>query len=215
MGTYCANTMVEPLRIAKPPRRTQAERSEATRARLAHAAYETVADGGLSNLTMRNVATAAGVSPGALLHHFPDKNALIIAAIEQALTLARDDSAALLDSRPIGPEPLLRAFLTELRGFFFSDRFWVAMGITIEVSKDPELSAAVRRTVAELRSPIYRMWAELIEKAGWSRAEALKTVRSGASLVSGGAIRRFWSQTDEITTQIEEDWLAEQLRLVS
>lgn len=212
MGTSCANTMAEPLRIAKPPRRTQAERSETTRARLANAAYETVAESGLSALTMRTVATAAGVSPGALLHHFPDKNALIIAAIEQALTLARDDSAALLDARPIGPEPLLRALLAELRGFFFSDRFWVAMGITLDAQKDPELNDAVRRTVAELRTPIYRVWAEQLGSAGWSRAEAIKTVRSGASLVSGGAIRRFWSQSDEITAQIEEDWVEERLR---
>lgn len=204
--------MAEPLRIAKPPRRTQAERSETTRARLANAAYETVAEGGLSALTMRAVATAAGVSPGALLHHFPDKSALIIVAVEQALILARDDSAARLDARPLAPEPLLRAFLDELRGFFFSDRFWVAMGITIEAYKDPELSGAVRRSVAELRTPIYRVWAEHLERAGWSREEAVKTVRSGASLVSGGAIRRFWTQSDAITTQIEEEWVTERLR---
>ena len=194
-----------------PARRTQAERSEATRARLAAGAYATIAAGGLSALTMRSVATAAGVSPGALLHHFPDKNALIVAAIEQALELARVDSAVWLDTRARPPEPLLRALLAELRGFFFSDRFWVAMGITMEAMRDPDLGRAVRQTVAVLRTPIYRAWAEQLERAGWTRAEAVKTVRSGASLVSGGAIRRFWADVDTVTEQIEEDWIAERL----
>lgn len=198
-------------RTSRPARRTQAERSEGTRARLAVAAYETIAAGGLSAMTMRTVATAAGVSPGALLHHFPDKNTLILAAIEQALELARVDSAVWLDTGARTPEPLLRAFLAEVRGFFFSDRFWVAMGITMEAMRDPDLSRAVRQTVARLRTPIYRVWAEQLEGAGWPREEAVKTVRAGASLVSGGAIRRFWTDVDTVTEQIEEDWIAERL----
>jgi len=206
-----ARTVAPPGAASRPPRRTQAERSEATRARLAAAAYETVAAGGLSALTMRSVAAAAGVSPGALLHHFPDKNALIVVAIVHALELARADSAVWLDTGARKPEPLLRALLAELRGFFFSDRFWVAMGITMEASRDPALGRTVRQTVAELRTPIYRAWADQLEGAGWPRDEAIKTVRAGASLVSGGAIRRFWADVDAVTEQIEEDWIGERL----
>jgi AcrR family transcriptional regulator len=192
-------------------RRTQAERSEAMRSRLAAAAYAAVAEGGLSALTMRNVAAAAGVSPGALLHHFPDKQALIIAAIAHALTLAREDSAVWLEARSETPDAALRAMLAEFRGFFFSDRFWVAMGITIETTKDRALGPAVRREVGELRSPIYRQWAQQLERAGWAPAEAVKTVRAGASLVSGAAVRRFWAESDAVTAEIEEDWIAGRL----
>ncbi len=192
-------------------RRTQAERSETMRARLASAAYGAVAEGGLSALTMRSVAAAAGASPGALLHHFPDKQALIIAAIAHALTLARDDSAVWLETQTDSPEAALRAMLAEFRSFFFSDRFWVAMGITIETTKDPALGPAIRREVGELRSPIYRQWATRLELAGWTPAEAVKTVRAGASLVSGAAVRRFWADSDAITAEIEEDWIAGRL----
>lgn len=193
------------------PRRTQAERSEAMRARLASAAYEAVADGGLKALRLRTVAEGAGVSQGALLHHFPDKSALILAAIEQALTLARDDSAAWLDKLDSTGEAVLRAMLAEFRAFFFSDRFWVAMGITIEASKDADLFQVVRSSVSTLRTPIYAAWAEQLVGQGWRAEDAARDVRSAAAMVSGAAIRRFWADTDSVTAEIEEEWIAERL----
>jgi AcrR family transcriptional regulator len=197
--------------LTKPPRRSQAERSEAMRLRLATAAYETVAEGGLKALRMRNVADAASVSQGALLHHFPDKNAVILAAIEHALELARADSAAWLAQSADSPEDLLIAMLAEFRAFFFSDRFWVAIGITVEAVKDTGLWPAVRQRVGDLRTPIYRAWEDRLVAAGWSAATARRAVRSGSAMLSGTATRRLWAETDEVTAAIEEDWIADTL----
>lgn len=198
---------------AKPPRRrSQAERSEAMRARLAAAAYETVAAGGTGALRMRSVAEAAGVSQGALLHHFPDKNALILAAIEQALTLARDDSSTWLEVEAKDAKSVLEAMLAEFRSFFFSDRFWVAIGMTLDATKDPSFNPQVRAAVADLRTPIYDAWVERLVEAGWDRSAAVRTVRSGAALISGAAVRRFWAQPDEVSEDVEAEWLAERLR---
>jgi AcrR family transcriptional regulator len=197
--------------LSHPPRRTQAERSETMRARLAGAAYEIVAEGGLKALRLRTVADAAGVSQGALMHHFPDKNAVILAAIEHALELARADSAVWLDRRANSPEELLRAMLAEFRTFFVSDRFWVAIGITVEASKDPVLFPAVRQRVADLRTPIYQAWADRLVAAGWRADLAERAVRAGAALLSGTATRRLWAETDSVTAGIEEDWIADTL----
>ena len=186
------------------------------RARLAAAAYDTIAVGGLNALRLRAVSQLAGVSQGALLHHFPDKNAVTLAAIEHALTLAREDSSTLLaaearGAKAQGPEAVLRGLLAELRGFFYSDRFWVAMGITMEGAKDPALQPAIREAVAALRTPIYQAWAERLANAGWPGDEAARVVRSGAAMMSGMAIRRFWTEDDDLTAQIEEDWIASHL----
>lgn len=197
---------------AKPRRRTQAERTEAMRARLALAAYETVAAGGIGALRMRSVADAAGVSQGALLHHFPDKNALVLAAIEQALMLARQDSASWLETEAKDPRALLQAMLAEFRAFFFSDRFWVAMGIAMEAAKDPDFNPAVRTAVASLRKPVYEAWAERLMANGWQADAARRTVRSGASLVSGAAVRRFWAEPDALSDEVEQEWLEDRLR---
>ena len=196
----------------KLPRRTQAERSEAMRGRLAQAAYETIAAGGLNALRMRNVADHAGVSQGALLHHFPDKKALILATVEQALSYARDDSTSRRDAAGESREAVLVAMLEEFRAFFFSDRFWVAMGITMEALRDPELGVAVRAKVASLRVPIYAAWAERLCTAGWTPQQAARIVRSGAAMLSGAAMRRFWADADDISAEVERDWMAHQLR---
>lgn len=181
------------------------------RARLAAAAYETIAKDGLNGLRLRAVSTAAGVSQGALLHHFPDKKALTLAAIDHALTLARQDSSSWLATDAIGPAAVLRAMLAELGGFFHSDRFWVAMGITMEAARDPALGQAVRQCVADLRTPVYEAWGERLVAAGWRPADAARTVRSGAALVSGTAIRRFWAEDDAIAEEITEEWLCHHL----
>ena len=196
---------------AKPQRRTQAERSEAMRARLAAAAFETIAQGGFNALRMRNVASAAGVSQGALMHHFPDKNALVLAAVEQALELARAESGVGELAPGTPPEDVLRALLADLHGFFFSDRFWVAMGITMEVSRDAEIYPAVQEAVRALRLPTYQRWADRLADAGWPAETASAAVRSAAGLLAGQAVRRFWAEPDALDDRLVEQWLAEWL----
>ena len=195
-----------PQKSKAPPRRTQAARTEAMRAKLSEAAYRIVAEGGVRALTIRALATAANVSQGAVLHHFPDKNAIVLLAIEQTLTLAREDSHRWLDN-PGDAEGVLRSMLAEFRAFFFSDRFWVAMGITIEASKDTELFPAVRATVAALRAPVYRAWADRLVEQGWNIDLAHRDVRAAAGMISGAAVRRFWADEDNVSHAVEEEWI--------
>jgi AcrR family transcriptional regulator len=207
-----ASRITDARRNPDGQRRSQADRSEAMRARLSAAAYETIAEGGLKALRMRSVAEAAGVSQGALLHHFPDKNAVTIAAVEHALDLARQDSEVWLTKVPEDPAALLKAMLAEFRAFFFSDRFWVAIGITLESSKDNELAETVKRRVSAMRKPVYDAWAERLTDAGWTPRQAERDVRGAAALVSGLAIRRFWTENDTVSDELLDDWLAERLR---
>ncbi len=66
-----------------PPRRRQEERSEATQARILAAAIECLSKLGYSATTTVAVGERAGVSRGALLHHFPTRAELIAAAIRR------------------------------------------------------------------------------------------------------------------------------------
>lgn len=197
--------------VTRPQRRTQAERSEAMRARIAAAAFATAAAGGPSALRMRSVAEAAGISQGALLHHFPDKNALVLAAIGQALSTEEDEGALACTGTSTDPAVVLGEMLAEFRQFFFSDRFWVAISITLEVAKDSDFNPIVRETVTRLRQPVYAGWEQRLVASGWTAQAAARTVRSGASMMSGAAIRRFWAEPDDITDEVERQWLADQL----
>lgn len=64
-------------------RRTQAERSEATRAALIAAARRLFTEHGYDGVAAAEIVRAAGVSRGALYHHFGGKPELLEAAYEQ------------------------------------------------------------------------------------------------------------------------------------
>jgi AcrR family transcriptional regulator len=72
--------------IAKPSstkarRRTQAERSAATRAALLDATIECLVDEGYADTTTTKIVERAGVSRGAQVHHFPTKSELVSEAV--------------------------------------------------------------------------------------------------------------------------------------
>ena len=79
----------EPLipSAVRPPRRTQAERSATTRARILKAAVTCLAKQGYGATTTVSVAAAAKVSRGAMLHHFPSKADLMLATLTHVLEL--------------------------------------------------------------------------------------------------------------------------------
>lgn len=64
-------------------RRTQAERSATTRSALLEAAVESLYARGYGSTTTINVAAAARVSRGAMLHQFPSKADLMVFVVEE------------------------------------------------------------------------------------------------------------------------------------
>ena len=60
----------------------QAQKSAMTRDRILDAAINCFVELGYTNVTTAKVASSAGVSRGAMLHHFPSKTELIQAAVE-------------------------------------------------------------------------------------------------------------------------------------
>ena len=94
----------------RPTRRTQAERSAATRGALVRAARELFARDGYAATGREAIVERAGVTRGALYHHFTDKEALFRAVFEEleAEVMARSAEAAMTVS-PDDPIGQLRA----------------------------------------------------------------------------------------------------------
>lgn len=64
------------------PRRSQQDRSQATKAELIRAGRELFASHGYANVSAEQIVAAAGLTRGALYHHFGDKRGLFVAVIE-------------------------------------------------------------------------------------------------------------------------------------
>ena len=98
----------------RPARRSQAERSADTRARIIDAVVESIADEGFAGASAKRISERAGVTWGAVQHHFGDKAAILEAALEDGFTRLAD---AFADVSPAGLSLSQRVTL-------FVDRAW-------------------------------------------------------------------------------------------
>ncbi len=67
----------------KIPRRTQAERTRASREKIIRAATDFFAQQGFRGAKMAEIARAAGLTEPGLLHHFPSKTHLLMGVLEE------------------------------------------------------------------------------------------------------------------------------------
>lgn len=90
-------------------RRTQAERSAATRALLIGAARKLFSNKGFSDVSTQSIVTAAGVTRGALYHQFDDKAALFAAVYEEVeRDLVADIARQIVEDQPTDPLEAMR-----------------------------------------------------------------------------------------------------------
>jgi AcrR family transcriptional regulator len=95
---------------AAPTRRTQAERSESTRSALIAAARSLFAERGYASVGTEEIVRAAGVTRGALYHHFEGKRELFEAVYEQIeVELAERIAAGALEANATSPLEAMRA----------------------------------------------------------------------------------------------------------
>jgi AcrR family transcriptional regulator len=84
-------------RALSAPRRSQKERSTATRKKLIEAAIQLLHEYGFARLTITDVARRAGLTSGAIQHHFSSRHALIQGVVDDlypVLHIGVDDIAA-------------------------------------------------------------------------------------------------------------------------
>jgi AcrR family transcriptional regulator len=96
------------VNAASAARRTQVERSASTRQAIVAAATRVIADRGFANAGIDEIARAAGVSKGALYHHYPDK-VDVLAAVYEDVEIRLAERIARVASQVSDPFDALRA----------------------------------------------------------------------------------------------------------
>lgn len=71
------------MKNSSPPRRTQLERTRASREKIIRAATDYFARQGFRGAKMAEIAKAAGLTEPGLLHHFPSKTHLLMGVLEE------------------------------------------------------------------------------------------------------------------------------------
>src|SRR3954470_7702957 len=197
------------MATASESRRTQHERRQATRNALLEATIQSLVDQGYAGTTTRAVSARAGVSPGALQHHFASKQELVEEAIGY---LSRELTAQLIEQGV--PSASSRNQLTEQ----MVDRLWqtlngplivVAMELAVAARTDPflrERFAAVQRQALD-GVPLA---AQLMFPEQAARPDFVGLIHTVLAAMRGAVLLGFLSPADQ-----EENWRAVRPHLVA
>jgi AcrR family transcriptional regulator len=130
---------------ASNQRRTQAERSEAMRKRLLAATLASLAEDGYTGSTLSSIVRRAGVSRGAQVHHYPNKQALILDAADDLLRRTYRALGALLLSIADEDDRLQGLVEGLWRELYASPRYRAYVELLVESRRDPALAEAMQK----------------------------------------------------------------------
>lgn len=183
--------MTERLEIPRPSRerRTQAERTAETRARILAAVFDSIADVGFQRTTTAEITRRAGVSWGAVQHHFGDKQGILMAVLEDSFNRFAER---------LGEAPAADVALEE-RVSIFVDRAWEHFGSpayrsTFEILLHLQRSGGAAGPEVPWREPVLaawnRIWRGFFGAAGLSRRRTVAVQYYATSVLSGLAAMR-------------------------
>lgn len=180
----------------------QEERTRVMRQRLLDATVELVAERGYAATTTVQVAERAGVSRGALLHHFPSKNDLVIAAVEQVMTNRYDDLRAAA-STMTGART--RRVLEMLADHFTSSFFMTALDLWVAARTDEVLRAEVYPLEREVGRQTHQLTVDLLG-ADESKPGVREIIQATLDLVRGLGLASALSDDTERRNRILDQW---------
>lgn len=147
---------------AAPARVPQEERTRVMRQRLLEATVELLVERGWSGTSTTLVSKRAGVSRGAQLHHFPTKDALVLAAVEHLSEVRGRELAEAATKLPTGRRRT-RAVLEMLAEHFTSPVFIAALELWVAARTDETLLANLAPLEQRIGRDIHRRTVELLE----------------------------------------------------
>src|SRR5262245_49702193 len=154
--------------------RTQQQRRDETRRALLDAAVESLIEVGFARTTTLEVQRRANASRGALLHHFPSKTELLVAAVDHLAEMRARELKMLAAQLPDG-RARTDAVIELLWQCFSGTFFQVAMELRTAARTDPELRPVLVAAERALRDRILLQTRTLFgkdvgEHAGLERA---------------------------------------------
>jgi AcrR family transcriptional regulator len=191
--------------------RTQAERTAETRARIIQAVHACISELGFARATSAEIARRAGVTWGAVQHHFGDKEGIWIAVLEDSFARFATRLAEVPDDAPL--DRRVAEFVARAWEHFSSPHYRSTFEILIHASDAIPRDSRWRE---RMESAWMRIWGEVFagEKLPRKRALALQqfAVASLAGLASLRMLEREGDAGREAELALLRDALLRELR---
>lgn len=167
------------LPATRPVRRTHAERTAETRGRVKAAVIESIATVGYQRTTGVEIARRAGVTWGAVQHHFGDKDGILMAVLEESF----DRFAEVLGEPPDnenGLEDRVAVFVERAWRHFSSDDYRTTFEILLNLPSEVEPSWE-----GGMLRAWNRIWKRYFAESRLSRRETVELMHYTVSVLSG------------------------------
>lgn len=190
----------------KAQRRTQEDRSRDAKERLLAATISVLRRKGYNGLTTKEVAKTAGLSNGALMHHYATKAELVIAA-----TAAVYDECIIRGQRlartPQAVKKPIESFISDQLSVYFDWPFHTALEVIVVSRTDPELMARIYPVMDHYRKTTNALWLEVFKKAGHSPQQARTILNLSLNMVRGMGVNRMWAKDETYYDDCLKDWI--------
>jgi AcrR family transcriptional regulator len=198
---------------AKKKRRTQEERSATTRGKLIKSAVACISELGYLNSTVGVVARHAGVSRGAVQHHFGSRNDLLVAVIDDfgsALSTLNEIPANLTLAERVDAAVELTWAVLKTPHFLAVVQTWLTM------QHNPAIRPTIAKKIKLIEQKLDTEWQMLFREAAIPPAKVAAIRHVVLATLRGLALRKLYftgrsGWADEIPTlkQIVVDALSE------
>lgn len=200
-------------------RRTQRERSEQTRAALIDATIATVREQGYTAATLQTIARRAGVTSGALQHHFGSRGELLQAIVDRMWMDPSFEKAADLPPAQASLQERVDAWIDALWRLFTGRDYLALWDILFGARNDPQIFGQLRERQRLIVRRRVDQFLRTFPEAGLARAQAAVLVKLVSSQMRGLALLRLFGDPPaahrkqlEIIRQVLYDDLARRVR---
>lgn len=184
--------------------KTQDERSAGTRRAINDATIRSLVEKGYSATTTSEVCARAGVSRGALTHHFASKQEMMISAVAHLSEASERRMSASSRTLPDGPDRT-RAVIEMLWDSFTSDLFYASLELWNAARTDPVLQEALYSAEHRLGERHRILVAELFGEPLAVQPGFARAVEMLFRQLRGAAVTRILSRRPDAETQVVDD----------
>lgn len=185
----------------------QREKSEAMRLRVCEAAVRQLASSGYHGTSLVKVARRAGVSQGALQHHYPTKDDLIIALADYLLIRSVRWFARARHELAVSPDAFAEIVKRSWREQFKSDDFAALLEILMASRTDAALRQRITPALHRWRDAIDAELAELLPATTRSAAELDAVLSISRAMMTGLLIHDDLIKDDAHIDFVIDQWI--------
>lgn len=178
-------------------RQNQEERSRQTQARVTQATIECILAKGIRATSTVDVARLAGVSRGALVHHYPSKTLLMQAALEDLLSREVEsvrEMAVKVKAGELNFDSLLKALHEHFKG----DLYMVTLEYLTNARTDPDIMKVLVPLAAKFNDSLEQIWEQLVASSKHTSHQNRVALNATLCMMRGMGAQSIWRDDPEL-----------------